>query len=270
MNEGKSNEVRRPSVKIIEPPFFSNWADLFFPKIANKFIPVALQIHWLTPNHVTLLSFILYTFASLLLFIPLPYNLYLSVFLFPFAYILDCLDGQLARVKHLTSPLGDYLDKTLDVLKVYILTLSLAFAQFLKTEDAFYFVLGFTACFGFNFRYYIKLETMFSSISRDKDYLDKCRSFRYEQYEKIGAEYKELSKTLLGKLKVFWYRNRILFFIDEAEFVVITSLAAIFNRLDIALWIFAIGHLGIALFRLFERGYQLNTNSKDLLRPMRK
>jgi len=255
---------------IIEPSFFSNWADLFFPKIANKLIPLALLVPGLKPNHITLISFVLYVLASLFTFISFPNHLYLTAILLPIAYILDCLDGQLARTKKLSSPIGDYLDKTLDVFKVFILTLSLSYSQYLKTENPFYFILGFTACFGFNFRYYIKLETMFSSISRDKDYLDKCRSLRYELYEKLDSQYKELSKTIWGKLKVFWLKNRILFFIDEAEFVVIVSIAAIFNRLDIALWIFAIGHFGIALFRLFERGYQINTNSKNLLKPMRK
>jgi len=255
---------------IIEPSFFSNWADLFFPKIANKLLPLALLIPGLTPNHVTIISFVLYTLASLFTFISFPFNLYLTAIFLPAAYILDCLDGQLARTKKLSSPLGDYLDKTLDVFKIFILTLSLSYAQFLKEGNPFYFILGFTACFGFNFRYYIKLETMFSSISHDSDYLNKCRQLRYELYEKLENQYKELSKTIWGRLKVFWLRNRILFFIDEAEFVVITSIAAIFNRLDIALWIFAIGHFTIAIFRLFERGYQINTSSKNLLRPMRK
>lgn len=255
---------------IIEPSFFSNWADLFLPKIANKLIPLALLVPGLTPNHITIISFILYVLASFFTFISFPYHLYLTAILLPIAYILDCLDGQLARTKKLSSPIGDYLDKTLDVLKIYILTLSLSLSEYFKTADSFYFILGFTACFGFNFRYYIKLETMFSAISKDKDYLDKCRQLRYELYEKLDNQYKQLSKTILGKLKVFWLNNRILFFIDEAEFVLITSIAAIFNRLDIALWIFAIGHFGIALFRLFERGYQININSKNLLRPMRK
>ncbi len=261
---------KTPTVNIIEPPFFSNWADQWLPKIANKFIPLALLVPGLTPNHVTVASFILYVLASLFTFITFPNHLFLTAILLPIAYILDCLDGQLARTKKLSAPLGDYLDKTLDVFKVFILTLSLSYALYLKTENPLYFVLGFTACFGFNFRYYIKLETMFSSIVRDRDYLDKCRQLRHELYEKLDNQYKELSKTMWGKLKAIWQKNRILFFIDEAEFVLITSISAIFNRLDIALWIFAIGHFGIAIFRLFERGYQIETSSKNLLRPMRK
>jgi len=256
--------------RIIEPSYFSNWADLFMPKIANSLVPSAAKISWLTPNHLTLFSFGLHTLGSILIFISIPYHLILTAILLPLGYILDCMDGQLARTKNMPSPLGDYLDKTLDVLKVFILTASLSYATYLKTGDILYIFLGFTACFGFCFRYYIKLETIFSTINRDKDYLQKSREFRIEQYEKLGKEYEELSKTFLGKLKVLWYRNRILLFIDEAEFILITSITALLNRIEVALWIFAVLHFGIAIFRLFERGHQVNTFSKNLYRPMRK
>lgn len=255
---------------IIEPPYFSNWADQFMPKIANTLVPFAAQIPWLTPNHLTLLSFVLHVLGSILIFVSIPYHLIFTAILLPLGYILDCMDGQLARTKNMPSPLGDYLDKTLDVLKVFILTASLSYATYMKTDDILYIFLGFTACFGFCFRYYIKLETIFSTINRDKDYLQKSREQRFELYEKLGREYKELSKTFLGKLKALWYKNRILFFIDEAEFILITSITVLLNRIEIALWIFAILHFGIAIFRLFERGYQVNTFSKNLYLPMRK
>lgn len=264
-------KARKAALKkpfIIEPPFFSNWADQLFPKLANLLIPLAIKIK-LTPNIITFFSFFLYSLACLLIAFYPNYPLLVAILL-PLAYIFDCLDGQLARTKQLSSPLGDYLDKTLDVLKVYILTLSLSLNQFFRTGNSMYFILGFTACFGFNFRYYIKLETMFSVISRDKEYLEKSRELRYQLYEELANYYQNLSKTFLGKLKILWYKNRVFLFIDEAEFVVVTSFAAIFNRLDIALWIFAVGHFTIAIFRLIERGYQINVNSQNLLKPMRK
>ena len=71
-------------------------------------------------------------------------------------------------------------------------------------------------------------------------------------------------------LKSIWLKNRMIFFIDEAEFVVLTSLFALIDRLDLALWILAVSQVLIAFWRSFERGYQLHTNSKNLLKPMRK
>jgi phosphatidylglycerophosphate synthase len=258
------------AVPIIEPPIFSNWGDLWFPKIANKLVPFFTNINWIRPNHITLTSFFMYLLGSLLLFIPLQYNLLFSAILLPLSYVLDCLDGQLARATQRGSQLGDYLEKVLDVFKIFIITLSLAIASYLKTNDIFYIFLGFTACFFFNFRYYIKLETMFSSINKDKDYLIKSRELRWKLYDIYGKKYKKASQTLMGKLYIFFHKNRAIVFVDEAEFVIFTSVVSILNKIEIALWVFAISQILISCLRFFERGAQLNSNSKNLLLPMRK
>lgn len=256
--------------RIVEPPYFSNWADLVFPKIANHILPLFTIIPGITPNRITVFSFLVYAFACFLLFIPFPYHLVLTAVLLPLAYILDCVDGQLARTQKTSSSVGDYLDKVLDVLKIYIVTLSLAIAVYQKTHEILPIFLGFTACFFFNFRYYIKLETMFSAVNKDPEYLQKSRLLRYQLYETFGEKYKQLSKTFLGTLKVLWYKHRSIFFVDEAEFVVFTSLAALFNKLEWALWILAVSQVGIAAWRFFERMYQIKTFSDRLYWPMRK
>jgi phosphatidylglycerophosphate synthase len=256
---------------IVEPPYFSNWADTFMPKIANKvLLPIILPLRFISPNMVTLISFFLYALSSIFLFLQFPYHLLWTTILLPISYILDCLDGQLARTRKQFSPVGDYLDKTLDVLKIYILTLSLGYAVYLQTQSIISIILGFTACFFFNYRYYIKLETVLSSVGKDPEYLQKCAAYRKNQYETRGAKYAELKKTFMGKLQVTWYWHRIIFFVDEAEFVVFTAVAALFNQLELLLWVFAISQTALAFFRLFERGYQMTAARDQLLRPMRK
>lgn len=262
--------TKQPPQQIVEPTYFSNWADLFFPKIANHILPLFTIIPGITPNRITVFSFLVYAFACFLLFISFPYHLVLAAILLPLAYILDCVDGQLARTQRTSSAVGDYLDKVLDVLKIYISTLSLAIAVYQQTHTIIPIFLGFTACFFFNFRYYIKLETMFSVVNKDPEYLQKSRLLRYQLYETLSEKYKHLSKTFLGTLKVLWYRHRIAFFVDEAEFVVITSLAALFNKLEWALWVLAVSQVVIATWRFFERMYQIKTFSGRLYWPMRK
>ncbi len=259
-----------PIQKVIEPSFFSNWADLFFPKIANKTIPFLVKIPGITPNIVTITSFLLYTAGCLVIFTNFDFKLYLTAIFLPIAYILDCADGQLARTMKKSSLIGDYLDKVLDVLKIFIITFSLGFYLYLQSGNILYLILGFIACFFFNFRYYIKLETMFSQINNNPDYLRDSRRLRYQLYEDLGNRYKEWSKSIFGKVKVLFYKNRSIVFVDEAEFVVFTSIAALFNRLDIALWIFAISQLSIGVFRIFERAYLIQNNQERLKQPLRK
>lgn len=264
--------MTNPSIQtnVIEPPYFSNWADLVMPKLANKILPYAASIKWLTPNHVSVFAFFLYALGCVFLIWEVPYHFIYTAILLPIAYILDCLDGQLARATKQMSALGDYLDKTLDVLKIYIITGLLSFAVYRETQDILAIYLGFTACFFFNYRYYIKLETMFSATNKDQDYLAKSSAKRKELYKQFGEQYNMWSKTLFGKIKVFLHKNRAFVFVDEAEFVVFTSVAALLGRPEIALWAFAISQPIIAFWRLYERGKQITTFSDRLYWPMRK
>lgn len=246
---------------VIKASYFANWADVFGFPLAYKLLPLVLPFKFITPNVVSVTAFILYALGCVSFFLEYPYHLQAAALLTFAGYIGDDMDGQLARIRKLSSKIGDYLDKVLDILKIFLITSSLAFAVYLQTGQFFYIFLGFAACFFFMYRYYIKLETMFSAISSDEEYLEKSAAKRdqlQEEYDKATG------------LKSFWYRNRMIVFIDEAEFVIITSIFALMNRLDLALWILAISQVLIALFRLFERGYQLQTNSENLLKPLRK
>ncbi|HIG46235.1 MAG TPA: CDP-alcohol phosphatidyltransferase family protein [candidate division Zixibacteria bacterium] len=252
--------------KIIEPPYFSNWADLFMPKIANMILPLVSKFKWITPNMVTLVSFFIYASGCLFIFIDIQYHLYFTAILLPIAYIGDCLDGQLARTKNLFSDMGNYLDKVVDVLKIYMITISLSYSAYITTNHAIYIFLGFTACF----RYYIKLETIFSQFNQDPQYLVKASERKQELYLSKQREYEKLSASFLGRIKLFWLKNRSIFWVDEAEFVLFTSIGAIFNRIELVLWILAVSQTLIAFWRLFERGYQTHKAKEKLLDPMRK
>lgn len=255
---------------VIEPPYFSNWADLFFPKIANLILPFVSGFSWITPNFVTLFSFFLYVLGCLFIFIDIPGHLIYTAILLPVAYIGDCLDGQLARTKQLSSDIGNYLDKVVDVLKIFIITMSLAYSAYQTTNDVSYIFLGFTACFFFNFRYYLKLETIFSQVNQDTQYLVKASERRKQLYKTKQREYEKLSTSFSGNIKLFWLKNRSIFWVDEAEFVVFTSIGAIFNKIELVLWVLAISQAVIAFWRLFERGYQTHKAKEQLLDPMRK
>lgn len=253
------------------PSYFTYWGDIFLSPIASKvLLPIAVRIPWLTPNMVTIGGFMLYVLSCIFLFLPFSNHLIWAACLLPLSYILDCLDGQLARRTKQFSPIGDYLDKTLDVLKVYVLTLSLGYAVFLSSGNFFSLILALTACFFFNYRYYIKLETVLTASLRDEKYLQKCSDYKKEQFIIIKNKLDEYKKTPLGYLYYLWYRNRLIFFVDEAELVIFTSLGAFFNHLDITLWVLAISQLVVAVARFFERGYQVKINSTSLIKPMRR
>ncbi len=249
---------------IIKSTYYSNWADIFGYPIAYFLMKIIKKFDFITPNIVTLFSFSLFTFGSVSLFLNYPYHLIVAAICIFMGYIGDDIDGQLARAKNLSSPIGDYLDKVLDVLKIFIINSSLAFAAYLQSGNILHVFLGFIACFFFMFRYYIKLETMFSIINADSSYLSKSAAVRKEKEVEIE---KKAKSSLVQSL---WIRNRIFFWVDEAEFAVLVSLGALFNKLDLILWTLAVSQLLISSWRFYERITQIKSNSKKLLEPLRK
>lgn len=255
---------------VVKPVFFANWGDIFGFPLARRLLPFVINIKFLTPNVISILAFISYLLGSLFLFIDIPYHLLISTFLLPFGFLLDDLDGQVARARKLSSKIGDYLDKVLDVSKIYIVTFCLSIAVYQQTQNALYVFLGFTACFFFNYRYYIKLETVFAQVDRDKEYLVKSAKKRADMIDELTNYHTDLSKTFGGKLKSLWLQHRLIFFVDEAEFAIITAFFALINQLHIALWVLAISQVTIALFRFVQRGYQTINAPEELLQPLRK
>lgn len=253
---------------VIEPNFFSNWGDLWYPRLANRLLTPASKMSTLTPNRVTIASFVLYIVAAGLIIVGGAWSV-LGAVLLPVSYVLDCLDGQLARFTGQISAIGDYLDKTLDVVKIFAINAAMAVAASRLTGKNLYLMLGLMSCFGFLFRYYIKLETMFGAINRDGNYLRASSERRRSLYVELGAR-RSAAKNLRQRLSWLWFRNRSLFALDEAEHVTFGALAAAVRRPDLWLWIFGIGQLLIAGYRLVERGRQLVRDPESLTYPLRK
>jgi hypothetical protein len=101
--------------------------------------PPAAVLVWLlrgtpiTPNQVSFLAiFVAAAGAALLVFWPTWLGLIVAGLTLQLAYIVDCADGQLARLKSLTSPVGALLDFMLDEVKAF-LVLSAAAARLWRT-----------------------------------------------------------------------------------------------------------------------------------------
>jgi len=98
--------------------------DIFF----NRYIarPAAVPFIWalqytrVTPNQVTVGSFILALIACLM-FVTIPgyWGVLGGVLMLEASYVLDCVDGQLARIKGQSSKVGALFDFLMDELKAF-------------------------------------------------------------------------------------------------------------------------------------------------------
>lgn len=80
----------------------------------------ALQHTRVTPNQITFLA-TLVAFGSCAMFVALPgwWGAIAAALVFELSFVLDCVDGQLARVRKTASPIGHHLDFLMDEIKAF-------------------------------------------------------------------------------------------------------------------------------------------------------
>jgi phosphatidylglycerophosphate synthase len=90
------------------------------PAAAVLLVPLAKTP--ITPNQITFLSLLIFVGAMVALALE-PGYLWLvgAALLLELSYVFDCIDGQLARLKRKSSPVGAHLDFLMDELKAFLL-----------------------------------------------------------------------------------------------------------------------------------------------------
>jgi phosphatidylglycerophosphate synthase len=102
----------------------------------------------ITPNQVTFASAVVAAGAAAM-FALLPGHLWLvaAVLVFELSFVLDCVDGQLARIRKTASPLGHMLDFLMDELKAMLIFGSIAVRLWRGGGDDLYMLVGMGGLF---------------------------------------------------------------------------------------------------------------------------
>ncbi|MFE3555797.1 CDP-alcohol phosphatidyltransferase family protein [Streptomyces sp. NPDC059193] len=111
--------------------------------------PVAIPlVYWvarftrITPNQITWLSFLAGLGAAACFFQGAPEWLVLGALVYHASFILDCMDGKLARIRGNGSLFGGWLDYMLDRVSVLCCALALGFGQWLRHDEPGYLLLA--------------------------------------------------------------------------------------------------------------------------------
>jgi phosphatidylglycerophosphate synthase len=124
--------------------------------------PVAVLLAYtpITPNQISILSFLIGVAGAYFLYLGGPRNLIIGASLAMVYNILDMCDGMIARVKNLKSATGHWLDGVLGFILFPIIILGLT----LGLKNYLAFVLGMLAIVSYplqyNLVYFYKLEVM--------------------------------------------------------------------------------------------------------------
>jgi phosphatidylglycerophosphate synthase len=109
--------------------------------------PAAVFVAWfeptrITPNQVTLLSYFVGMLSVVwLALVPGHWALIVGALVFQLAYILDCVDGMLARARKTSSPQGHLLDFLMDELKAIAFLGAVSYRLYAETSQV-YFLYG--------------------------------------------------------------------------------------------------------------------------------
>ena len=213
---------RKERLRITFRPREEWWSRVFATPIAFLILTLVADWRRITPNRLTLLSFGLTILSGVLILADTTARLVLAGIVLQIAYIIDCMDGQLARYRGVSSPIGSLLDKWSDFVKFPFVVVALALQASYHQPATTSLLLG--------------LVTLFLIC--------------YQPYLKLIAS-KECSVKPWNVLsgKGFLPRNLRFFLFEEAQWYLIVSACLFLNQVMVALIILVVTQGVIAVLQ---------------------
>jgi phosphatidylglycerophosphate synthase len=129
------------------------WTVILVDPLASRLVLLAARFPWITPNRLTLMATVLGA-GSVACFAMQDYPwLVAGALLFHLSFVIDCMDGKIARLMGNGSVFGTWLDFVFDRLRVAACTIALMGGQYLRTHNLTYLLLASAVIFLDMFRY---------------------------------------------------------------------------------------------------------------------
>lgn len=223
---------------------------------ANYFV---VEFEWLTPNKITLASFLTAIVSVLYIVAGGTRNFIIAAALIHLSHVLDCMDGQMARYRNTTSLSGGFYDKVTDQIQVILWFGATGYAAYNQSHSVLPVFLAFVGVTFYSLRSYVKYVTIYTVMSRDSGYFEKSSKRELAAGKEDSAG---LGFGFLANLKWFIAEQRKILSFDEGVFIFMLSLALVLDVLIPMLWVFAISQLYLGLSRSWQRGVQIGSNQK--------
>lgn len=123
------------------------WTVLLVDPLALRLVGWSAGRRWITPNRLTLAAFTVTIGAAAAFALGTRWWLVLGAAVYHAGFVLDCMDGKLARLRGSSSPLGQWLDFMLDRVGVTICAVALFGGQYRLTRDPLDLALGAVVIF---------------------------------------------------------------------------------------------------------------------------
>lgn len=179
------------------------WSRVFASPVARMVLTLVADWPAITPNRLTVLSFVLTIATSALILWDGAYSLIVAGVMLQVAYVIDCMDGQLARYRGVSSIQGSFYDKWGDLVKFPFVIFALSLAAFHRSGSDLSVILGLVCVFLIGYLPYLKL------------FAD--REFGIQLWDGLSGD-------------GFLQRNFRFFLFEEAQWYLIVSLCLFVDR----------------------------------------
>jgi len=195
----------------------------------------------LTPNQVTFLATVVAAGAgAMLVFWPGWLGLVLAAVVFELSFVLDCVDGMLARLRKIASPLGHLLDFLMDELKAMLIYGCVAVRLWRDTGDDYLLLVGLGGLFC------LASGIALTSFMRRPEYSGKSPTEDGDPAQ-VGGRRGPVGMAISG---LEWAARIV---VHYPQYIWI---CAAVNRIDIYFWAYGavnVLYLGLSLLKIFVR-----------------
>lgn len=216
----------------------------------------AVDVPTITPNRITAASFLVAVLAAVCILIGGVFWFILAAVLIHASHVLDCMDGQMARYRQVSSPIGSYYDRLTDQVQVTLWFGAAGYAAYVQTQSVLPVFLALIGISFYGLRGYAKYITLEIETALDQNFPTKiAKSKHREPTAGLGFGLKANAAWFLRE------QRKVLAF-DEGVFIFMLSAALIFDQLLVMLWIFAASQLFWGIYRSWVRGMSIDANQK--------
>lgn len=224
--------------------------------VVNYFV---VDFKWLTPNRITLISFITAIISVFFIIAGGTQNFIIAAGLIHLSHVFDCMDGQMARYRKTTSNSGSFYDKVTDQIQVTLWFGAISYAAYNQSHEVLPVFLAFIGVAFYSLRGYVKYVTIYTHISMDSGYLEKLST---QKLTTKTEDHAGLGFGFMANVKWLMTEQRKILSFDEGVFIFMLSLALVLEMFMPVLWVFAISQLYWGLTRSWQRGIQIENHQK--------
>lgn len=238
------------------------WSSFVTSPLAIALNYLVVDIRWLTPNRITLMSFVVALSATGFILANSTLSFFIAAALINLSHVLDCMDGQMARYRQSTSLTGSYYDRLTDQLQVIIWFGVTGYVSYVQSGSVVPLILSFVGVAFYSLRGYVKYVGLHAMMQRDQRYLDQLAAKENAAQPATDAG---LGFGLQANLRWFLAQQKKVLQFTEGVFILMLSIALIFNVLTPMLWVFAISQLALGLLRGLQQAKNISRDGVHIV-----